>query len=919
MAIVHRIDNGDGVHTMSSVPKRRISSLVPSDKSWNGPRPGLAIHPWAGRIDRALLGGVIGLAALVPLVLGATHAAIYCWAEACCFILSTLWMIKLSADPGRSDARSKALRYLLAPMSAVLVLVAFTCLPLPPWLLALLSPHTYRLYRTTLPGWPSAPPYPQLVGSAAAAERIWRPLALAPQFAGAALLKLLGYSMLLLIVAYYPCGAGGDEAVASRHFVSRCVLALCAIGCAYAIVGIIEELTWNGRILWMLVPRDWTGPNLALRRARGPFVDPDHFGTFLVMLLPLLLAGLSAPRLLVSERLAGRIRPLFALGALVMVLALVLTLSRSSWVAAIFASVVFFQLFLDRFSPSWRWAIAASALAAAASLSLLLMSSGGAWGVASQRMAPYSFGAAMEERLQVWRASLALWRAYPLFGVGLGGWREIFLHFQYPPRPLLAAHEAHNDYLEWLCDGGLIGLGLGCWWLWRLCRLLRPAQPVRSFAPLFAALVAGGIAAALQEWVDFGLQIPANAIILAIELGLALRIARASWRRPVIHRPNSQRWVPGLVAAVMVGMTVLSLTANPPPNLESTRGPRQPAAARSLMMANPALARAHLALLELPQVRWTAAQRLHELAVASWLDRDDPYARDLYARALMRRGDVADGLAQVTQSVFIAPELAAHYYLTPEMIPRLSDAEQLAVATGFARAVLAGFPHAADDLATYYQALGRYSDLAQLWMNLAQGENDPQVRATYLLRAGEAYQHAGLVPQATGTLRAAVRIDPQATPAWIDLARIDLVNHRPAAALEEIERGLAAGADATNLYLGLYQAAEGADQSQLARQALEGALRSQPYSFDALLGLGNWYLNQNSYSRAANYFTRASEVDPASVLPLLGLGQADEADFQYAAAEKAYKRALALAPDDRNVARTYREFEHKLAGLPDTQ
>jgi len=903
---------------VSGLADRGRSSSVPSYYQGDKPRPGFAIRQLARRTDRLLLAGVIGLAALAPLILGATHAAIYSWVEASCFILGALWMVKLSVDPGRSDARSGQCRYLLPPTIAVLALLIFTCLPLPPGLLALLSPHTYQLYRTTLPGWPGAPPYAQLIGSAAVP--VWRPLALAPQFAAAALVKLLGYSALLLVVAYYPCGAGGDEAVANRLFVSRCVLALCAIGCAYAVLGIVEELTWNGRILWLLVPRDWNGPNLALRRARGPFVDPDHFGSFLVMLLPTLLAALSAPRLLVGERLASRIRPLLILGTLIMVLALVLTLSRSSWIAAILATALFLQLLSDRHSSRWRWAIAASALAAAVAFSLLLMSSGGEWGAASQRMAPHSFADALAERAQLWWASLALWRAYPLFGAGLGGWREIFPHFQYPPSPLLAAHEAHNDYLEWLCDGGVVGLALGSWWLWRLCRLLRPAQPVHTFAPLFAALLAGCAAVAVQEGFDFALQIPANAVIVAIELGLALRIARASWRRPVSRRPTPrQRWAPGLLTVAMVALAVVSLSADPPPDLEGRGWPTQPIALRDLVIANPALARAHLALLQSPGVHWTSEQRLRELALASWLDRDDPYARDLYARALLRQGDWAGGLAQVTQSVFITPTLADHYYLTPAMIPRLSAAEQMAVATGFTRAVLAGYPSAADNLAAYYQSLERYSDLAQLWMNLAADESDAQKRAGYLLQAGDAYRQAGLPAQATSALRAAAQLDPQATAAWVGLARLDLADHRPVAAMQEIDQGLAAGADATDLYLGLYRAADAANQRQLARQALEGALRTQPYSFDALLGLGNWYLNQNKYPRAADYFTRASEVNPGSILPILGLGQAEEADFQYAAAESAYKRALALAPDDRNVARTYRQFERKLSELPHTQ
>ena len=49
-------------------------------------------------------------------------------------------------------------------------------------------------------------------------------------------------------------------------------------------------------------------------------------------------------------------------------------------------------------------------------------------------------------RSSFWKDSLAMVRYFPLFGVGLKCWPEIFPHYQRPPWTVgLFAREAHND------------------------------------------------------------------------------------------------------------------------------------------------------------------------------------------------------------------------------------------------------------------------------------------------------------------------------------------------------------------------------------------------------------------------------------------------------------------------------------------
>src|SRR5258707_2204985 len=87
--------------------------------------------------------------------------------------------------------------------------------------------------------------------------------------------------------------------------------AILITGFIVAFVGLIERAAWNGKILWVFVPYDWGHPIFEpLLRARGPFVDPDHFAGYLAIIFPLALACAVFPNLLTPRkaRLAFRIQ-----------------------------------------------------------------------------------------------------------------------------------------------------------------------------------------------------------------------------------------------------------------------------------------------------------------------------------------------------------------------------------------------------------------------------------------------------------------------------------------------------------------------------------------------------------------------------------------------------------------------------------
>src|SRR6202008_3146089 len=75
-------------------------------------------------------------------------------------------------------------------------------------------------------------------------------------------------------------------------------------------------------------------------------------------------------------------------------------------------------------------------------------------------------------RNEIWRATLKMFAAHPILGVGLGGY-WIGITAYHDASGLMTPQEAHNDYLELLSSGGLIGLAVGLWFAVAVVRKIR--------------------------------------------------------------------------------------------------------------------------------------------------------------------------------------------------------------------------------------------------------------------------------------------------------------------------------------------------------------------------------------------------------------------------------------------------------------
>ena len=128
----------------------------------------------------------------------------------------------------------------------------------------------------------------------------------------------------------------------------------------------------------------------------------------------------------------------------------------------------------------------------------------------------------VELRQEAARYTLELIEDFPLFGTGAGSFYNAYLRYRAPWWGYY--DHAHNDFAEFAADFGLPALGiLGVFVTLTAGVALSSMARRRSSLPrglAFGALMAM-LAIGIHSWVDFNLQIPANALTVVLVMAMA--------------------------------------------------------------------------------------------------------------------------------------------------------------------------------------------------------------------------------------------------------------------------------------------------------------------------------------------------------------------------------------------------------------
>ncbi|VVM06532.1 partial O-antigen ligase, partial [Methylacidimicrobium cyclopophantes] len=386
------------------------------------------------------------------------------------------------------------------PAACVLAWVAFQAVPIPSNLVALLSPERLRLEQESahLLGTRSPFFFALSVDPEETRRYLW-------EFAGIAL-----YTVLLWNV------------VTDRDRLRRLLLVMIGNGAALTLFAIVQRATWNGAIYWV---RTVKGGDTF-----GPYVNRTHMGGLLLLIIPLGLGFLSAEaaRRPKGERFDWRawvrmpVRELFErlflpLLLLIMAASVLTSKSRGALASLLLALLLMALWFASRGREERSGLLGVAGFTVAGLLAALWISADLFLG-ATERLVGEALDPKEGSRLAIWSQALGLWKRFPLAGSGMGTFEPAFnlVRKVFPGNH--AVTHAESDFVQLLCDTGLVGLGLALWLFSALVfagsRSLTKAEG-RSRQRLVLGGLIALVAAAVQGIANFDLSIMANWLYVA--------------------------------------------------------------------------------------------------------------------------------------------------------------------------------------------------------------------------------------------------------------------------------------------------------------------------------------------------------------------------------------------------------------------
>jgi len=306
-------------------------------------------------------------------------------------------------------------------------------------------------------------------------------------------LQYVAYGIVLLITA--ECVR---EEVARKFFAQ----VLSVFGACYALFALIQAVSSNGRIYWH------HSPKFNSATIFGSYVNHNHYAGLMEMLTPIPFV------LSMGHLFQGGKRAMVGFCAGLMATSIFLSQSRGGMIAFIFEAVLFGAIvFGKRRSP--RIALGLMALCVCILGLIFLLDKG----QALSHLGDLGPGI----RLDITKDSWKMFRHRPVLGWGLGTFPTIYPRYRSFYTNLFI-NEAHNDYAQLLVEMGLLGFGLMVWFLVRLYQTGMPTSRRWEFqwdrAMSLAALL-GCTGILVHSFVDFNLQIPANAALFYGLCGLA--------------------------------------------------------------------------------------------------------------------------------------------------------------------------------------------------------------------------------------------------------------------------------------------------------------------------------------------------------------------------------------------------------------
>ncbi len=299
----------------------------------------------------------------------------------------------------------------------------------------------------------------------------------------------------------------------------KLVVAIVIFGSVIAFAGILQRLADPEAIYGLRQP--------AQAIAFGPFINQHHFAAFMEMTAGLAL-GLLFGRGLKRDR-----KPFLMIAAALMSIGLIFTGSRGGVIS--FAGIIFFTVAASYWlrrdktkageprSKPERFALVVGLLAIALIVIGSVFYLGGGDSLLRGIGVQESYVDVSSGRIHFWSVALKIFAANPVLGAGLDSFGVAFTQFD-TSSGLMRVEQAHNDYLQMLADGGIVGFACVAAFVLLLFRKglkAISAQTDEFYRSTAIGALAGCFGIAIHSFFDFPLRTPSNALFFLMLVALA--------------------------------------------------------------------------------------------------------------------------------------------------------------------------------------------------------------------------------------------------------------------------------------------------------------------------------------------------------------------------------------------------------------
>ncbi len=307
--------------------------------------------------------------------------------------------------------------------------------------------------------------------------------------------------------------------VDTPHRLRIIVRTIAIFGFFLAIFGMTQSFTSPTRVYWVR--------ELAQSTAFGPFINRHHFAGYMELTLAIPLG------LLFSGSIEGEKKLLYVFAVGMMGIALILTNSRGGIISLV-AEVLFLVVIAGfgrkqraRGTGEKQSRVRSGIVRAALALALIVgILAGTVWlggeQALSRLVGTVNTNDPTTGRAHFWNVTLDIIHAHPFIGTGLGAFGVVYTRYD-SRNGMFRLEQAHNDYLQVLSDGGVIGAALGLFFIVALFRmgLARRETGDEFRRGVATGALAGCFAVLVHSFFDFTLHTPANALLFLVLAALA--------------------------------------------------------------------------------------------------------------------------------------------------------------------------------------------------------------------------------------------------------------------------------------------------------------------------------------------------------------------------------------------------------------